>query len=82
MFNYYSISHFLIWLFMGRFTRIGWVTFLILSIGWEALELVLPFEFAVETWINKVGDIIINTAGFMLGMRLNKARKPSKENAQ
>ena len=67
---------------MGRFTRIGWITFLILSIGWEALELVLPFDFAVETWINKVGDIIINTAGFTLGMRYNKARKPSKEMPQ
>ena len=67
--NHYSISHFLIWLLMGRYTRIGWATFLILSIGWEFLELVLPFEFAVESLDNKLGDIVVNICGFGLGSR-------------
>jgi hypothetical protein len=67
--NYYSISHFFIWLLMARFTKIGWITFLILSLGWELLELVLPFEFAVETMDNKVGDIIVNCVAFAIGLK-------------
>ena len=69
MFNYYTISHFLIWLLFGRFTSIGWITFLVLSIGWEILELVLPFEFAVETIDNKIGDVIVNTVAFLVGLK-------------
>ncbi len=46
------------------------MAFLVLSIGWEFLELVLPFEFAKE-WIgNKLADIIVNILGFYLGIRL------------
>ena len=69
MFNYYTISHFLIWLLFGRFTSIGWITFLVLSIGWEILELALPFGFAVETIDNKVGDIVVNTLAFLVGLK-------------
>ena len=67
--NYYSISHFFIWLLAARFTRISWVVFFVLSIGWELLELVLPFEFAVETIDNKLGDIVVNTVAFYIGFR-------------
>jgi len=69
MFNYYTISHFLIWLLFGRFTSIGWITFLALSIGWEILELALPFGFAVETIDNKVGDMVVNTLAFLVGLK-------------
>ena len=69
MFNYYTISHFLIWLLFGRFTSIGWITFLALSIGWEMLELALPFGFAVETIDNKVGDMLVNTLAFFVGLK-------------
>ncbi len=69
MFNYYTISHFLIWLSFGRFTSIGWITFLLLSIGWEILELALPFGFAVETLDNKVGDMVVNTLAFLVGLK-------------
>ena len=68
--NLYSVSHFLIWLTAGRYTIMSWRTFLLLSVGWEFLELVLPFEFAVETLDNKVGDIIVNILGFHIGRRL------------
>ncbi len=71
--NYYSISHLFIWLLLGRFTRIGWATFLILSLGWELLELVLPFEFAVETIDNKLGDVIVNTLAFSAGLKWRQA---------
>ena len=79
--NYYSISHLFIWLLLGRFTRIGWATFLILSLGWELLELVLPFEFAVETIDNKVGDVIVNTLAFSVGLkwRQTATQKPEPQ---
>ena len=41
-----------------------------LSIGWELLELVLPYEFAVEDWGNKGMDLVVNTLGFFIGTRL------------
>ena len=80
--NYYSISHLFIWLLLGRFTQIGWATFLILSLGWELLELVLPFEFAVETIDNKVGDVIVNTIAFSAGLKWRQAAalKPEPNN--
>jgi|TARA_B110000263_G_scaffold212827_1_gene196467 hypothetical protein len=39
------------------------------SIGLEILELVLPFEFAVETLGNKVGDMAANTMAFLVGLK-------------
>ena len=32
--------------------------------GWELLELVLPFNFAAETIQNKIADIIVNILGY------------------
>ena len=40
------------------------------SVGWEVLELYLPFEFVEETWDNKIADLVVNTVGFALGMGL------------
>ena len=70
--NYYSIIHFLIWFLIARYLRISWTVFLTLSIGWELLELVLPFNFAIETLANKVLDIIINITGFGLGSKFKR----------
>ena len=72
--NYYSIAHFFLWLLVARWAGINWLTFLVLSVGWELLELVLPFEFAVESIGNKSADIIVNILGFSLGLW---SRKPS-----
>ena len=69
MFNYYTVSHLFIWLLVGRFTSIGYGTFVVLSIGWGILELVLPFEFAVEMLDNKVGDLAANTVAFVVGFK-------------
>jgi len=66
--NYYSIIHFLIWFLIARYSKISWTVFLTLSIGWELFELVLPFNFAIETLANKVLDIIINITGYGLGL--------------
>jgi len=70
--NQYSIIHFVLWFLIAHYTKIGWLLFLTLSTGWELLELVLPFDFAIETIQNKIGDIIINILGYRLGLLFNK----------
>jgi len=63
------LFHFIIWFIAGRYLRISWLVFLIFAIGWEFLELILPFEFA-EEWIgNKMADLVVNIIGFFLGRR-------------
>jgi hypothetical protein len=74
--NYYSIAHFFLWLLVARWAGIHWLTFLVLSVGWELLELVLPFEFAVESIGNKCADIIVNIFGFSLGLWSRKMPGP------
>ena len=70
--NHYSVIHFIIWFLFARYARIGWLSFLSLSIGWELLEPVLPFDFAIETIQNKIGDIIVNVLGYGSGLSLHK----------
>ena len=40
--------------------------------GWELLELVLPFNFAAETIQNKIVDIIVNILGYGSGLFFNE----------
>tara|TARA_B100000902_G_C26991719_1_gene755381 strand:- start:178 stop:417 length:240 start_codon:yes stop_codon:yes gene_type:complete len=68
--NIWSLGHFIQWGFLGRFLLRNWWIFFILSIGWEILELYLPYEFVKETWDNKISDIVVNIIGFHLGNRL------------
>ena len=68
--NLWSLGHFIQWSFLGRFIFSNWYIFFILSVGWELIELKLPYEFAVETLENKVSDIVVNTLGFYLGLKL------------
>ncbi|MEE2985716.1 MAG: hypothetical protein VX366_05820 [Candidatus Thermoplasmatota archaeon] len=68
--NIWSLGHFIQWGFVGRYLFQNWWLFIALSIGWEILELYLPYEFAVETWDNKISDVIVNIIGFALGLRL------------
>ena len=70
MLNLWSLGHFIQWSFVGRFLLKNWYIFLVLSIGWEVLELYLPYEFAKETWENKISDIFVNILGFWLGKRI------------
>jgi len=65
--NYYSVIHFIIWFVYGKYLKKSWPLFLFLSIGWEILELFIPFNFAIESSINKITDIFINIIGFSLG---------------
>tara|TARA_B110000003_G_scaffold243822_1_gene252540 strand:+ start:1677 stop:1907 length:231 start_codon:yes stop_codon:yes gene_type:complete len=68
--NLWSLGHFMLWSFLGRFVFSNWYIFFILSVGWELIELILPYEFAVEPLENKISDIIVNTLGFYLGLKL------------
>ena len=58
------------WSFIGRFITTNWIAFLVVSVGWEVLELYLPYDFAIESHINKISDLIVNTIGFWMGIRL------------
>ena len=68
--NVWSLGHFVQWSIFGRFMLKNWYVFLFLSIGWEFLELVLPYEFAKETIDNKISDVVVNIAGFWIGNRI------------
>ncbi len=76
--NLWSFGHFLQWTAVGRFLLKNWPVFFLLSIGWEVLELYLPFEFVSETWDNKISDLVVNTIGFGLGLRLRSNPLPLK----
>ena len=71
--NYYSVIHFIIWFLAAKYLKINWTVFLVLSFCWELIELLLPFNFAVETVINKIFDIIINIIGYSLGLKLKRS---------
>jgi len=68
--NMWSLGHFIQWSFLGRFVLSNWYIFFMLSVGWELIELILPYEFAAEPLENKISDIIVNTLGFYLGLKL------------
>ena len=70
--NIWSIGHFLQWAAVGRFLLGNWYVFFLLSVGWECLELVLPYEFAQETWDNKISDVVVNCLGFYLGVSISQ----------
>ncbi|MEC7228440.1 MAG: hypothetical protein VXV95_00110 [Candidatus Thermoplasmatota archaeon] len=68
--NLWSVGHFVQWFVVGRIFSMSWHVFFILSIGWEFIELSLPYEFAEEPLSNKISDVIINTCGFYLGIKM------------
>jgi len=70
--NLYSAGHFLMWFTVSKYIFTNWYIFLVLSIGWEILELYLPYEFAIEETANKISDLIVNTIGFWLGIRFRQ----------
>tara|TARA_B000000557_G_C20495646_1_gene325732 strand:- start:205 stop:405 length:201 start_codon:yes stop_codon:yes gene_type:complete len=60
------------WFGVSKYIFTNWYLFLVLSIGWEILELYLPYEFAIEETANKISDLIVNTIGFSLGIRFRQ----------
>ena len=65
--NIWTLGHFVQWAFIGRYLLRNWWIFIFLSVGWEVLELYLPYEFVKETWDNKISDLVVNTIGFAIG---------------
>ena len=70
--NIWSVGHFLQWAAVGRFLLNNWYVFFALSVSWECLELFLPYEFAQETWDNKISDVVVNCLGFYLGVAIRQ----------
>ncbi len=71
MLSLYFLGYFIQWfLWVDILLKAGF--FFILSIGLEILELILPFEFAIEITINKIGNIIVKCLGFYIGKYYNK----------
>jgi len=70
--NLWSIGHLILWILVGRFLLKNWLIFIILSLGWELIEYLLPYEVAKEVWGNRASDVIINTLGFYIGNRIRK----------
>ena len=68
----WSIGHFIMWLFIGRFLLKNWIIFILLSIAWEIIEFFIPLNFALEAISNKISDLFVNTAGFYLGYKSRK----------
>ena len=73
--NHYSIIHFIIYYLFGRYINIRWLLFILISFGWEMLELVLPYEFAIETIPNKIADILFNFFGYSAGLYFKVQKK-------
>ena len=65
--NTYSLSHLIFWYGMAQFSELESRHMFIASIGWELLELQLPFKFAQESYLNKFFDILFNSLGFYMG---------------
>ena len=60
------------WFGISRYIFTNWYLFIALSIGWEILELYIPYEFATEEVENKISDLIVNTVGFWLGIKIRE----------
>jgi len=62
--NYYSFIHFIEYGILSFFQSIKIKHIWGISIGWELLELYLNYEWARESWANKLFDILFNFSGF------------------
>ena len=72
--NIYTLIHLVLWFIAGRFTPLSLMTFLLVTTGWELLELVLPFEFALESLSNKIFDMAANVTGYVAGRHFANSR--------
>tara|TARA_B100000214_G_scaffold122744_1_gene87000 strand:- start:452 stop:709 length:258 start_codon:yes stop_codon:yes gene_type:complete len=70
--NLWTVGHFFMWMIVGRFLFKSWIILIILSVAWEAIEYYLPYEIAKEPWFNKFTDLIANSLGFYVGLKIRK----------
>jgi len=64
--NYYSFIHFIEYGILSFFKIIKIKHVWVLSISWEILELYLYYDWARESWANKLFDILFNFLGFYI----------------
>ena len=64
--NVYSLIHFLEYGLLSLISFIKPIHVLIISISWEIIELFIQQEWARESGLNKVFDIVFNFSGYFL----------------
>ncbi len=75
--NLYSVIHFFEYAILGLFKMIQLKHILSLSISWEFIELFFPYNWARESWLNKLCDLFFNFFGYFFGRQfLNKNNFP------
>ena len=62
--NYYSLIHFVEYAVLAIIPFVKIKHFWSISIGWEVLELFISKEWARESWLNKLFDLLFNWLGF------------------
>ena len=62
--NLYSIIHFIEYGILALFPKVTTIHVLVISISWELLELILPYKWANESFLNKFADVLFNLSGF------------------
>ena len=70
--NLWTVGHFIMWTFIGRFLFKSWLATIILSVAWEVFEYYIPYEIAKEPWLNKFTDLIANSLGFYAGLKIRE----------
>ena len=65
--NYYSIIHFVEYFIFSFFKFFTFKLAILISLLWEFAELFLKYDWARESWANKIIDIYFNLAGFYFG---------------
>ena len=73
--NFYSLIHFIEYSILSMMPFIKNIHFWFISITWEILELFIKFDWARESWLNKLCDLIFNWSGFYLIRRLFRIRR-------
>ena len=62
--NHYSLIHFVEYGILSLLPMIKTLYMWSISLGWELLELFLPYNWARESWLNKLFDLLFNWLGF------------------
>ena len=67
--NYYSIIHFSEYALLGLIKSVKVLHFWMISLGWEIIELFVPYEWARESWLNKLFDLGFNFSRFFVSRK-------------
>jgi hypothetical protein len=67
--NYYSIIHFVEYAILGLIKSVKMLHIWMISIGWEIIELFIPYHWARESWLNKLLDLGFNFSGYLVARK-------------